>query len=196
MTPDQAVTSALEALAASFDEIGVPAMVIGGIAVVARGVPRTTLDVDATVWAEQLDLERALRVFERHGLVPRVPNADRFAATHHVILLRHERSGTPLDVSLARLAFEQEALARATVVDFGGPALRVARAEDLVIYKAVAWRERDRSDIERLLVIHSSEVDLQRVRAVVAEFAAALETPERVTEFEALLARVLGPPAP
>jgi hypothetical protein len=49
MTADVAVTVALHAVAGALDELGAPAMVIGGIAVVARGVPRTTLDIDATV---------------------------------------------------------------------------------------------------------------------------------------------------
>lgn len=42
------VTSALKALAGALDEAGVPAMIIGGIAVIARGVPRRAID-DATV---------------------------------------------------------------------------------------------------------------------------------------------------
>jgi len=41
-------------------------------------------------------------------------------------------------------------------------------------YKAVAWRERDRTDIERLLVTHRDRIDLGRVRRVLSEFAEAL----------------------
>jgi hypothetical protein len=37
-------------------------MVIGGIAVIARGVPRHTADVDATIWAEDLDAIDLTRV--------------------------------------------------------------------------------------------------------------------------------------
>jgi hypothetical protein len=192
MTADLGVSAALEALAVSFDELGVPAMLIGGIAVIARGVPQTTLDIDATVWAEAFDLDRILAVFGRHGLAPRVPAARQFAIEHQALLLRDDASGTPLDVTLAGLPFEREAITRATPVDFGGVTLRVALAEDLIVYKAVAWRERDRTDIERLLVAHPGEVDLGRVRALVAEFAALLDAPERVAEFEALVARTIG----
>ena len=190
MTADLAVNAALEALAATFDDLGAPAMLIGGIAVIARGVPRTTLDIDAAVWAEGLDLDRAMAIFGRHGLAPRIQAARQFANERQVLLLRHEASGTPLDVSLAWLPFERDALARATPVDFGGATLRVALVEDLVVYKAVAWRERDRTDIERLLVAHPGTVDLGRVRSLVAEFAVHLDAPERVAEFEALLTRV------
>lgn len=190
MTADLAVTAALGKLAEAFAELGAPAMVIGGIAVVARGVPRTTLDIDATVWAADLDLDRTLELFGRHGLTPRLPDVRRFAEDHQVLLLQHEASGTPIDVVLARLPFEREALARATPVDFGGPTLPVASVEDLVLYKAVAWRERDRSDIERLLTVHGDQVDLLRVRSLVAEFAEVLDAPERAADFERLLRRV------
>ncbi len=196
MTADAAVTNALRALAATLEELGRPAMVIGGIAVIARGVPRTTLDIDATVWAEGLDLGAALDVFASHGIHPRVADARQFARERQVLLLRHSASGTPLDVSLAWLPFERDALARSTQVDFGEVSAPVAQAEDLIVYKAIAWRERDRTDIERLLSLHANRIDLERVRALVAEFAAALETPERLTEFDALVTRATRRCAP
>jgi hypothetical protein len=74
-------------------------------------------------------------------------------------------------------------------VDFGGVTIRVATAEDLVIYKAVAWRDRDRADVERLLVRHLDAIDLPRVRSVVGEFALALADPERMDQLEALITR-------
>lgn len=69
----------------------------------------------------------------------------------------------------------------------------LAVPEDLVIYKALAWRDRDRSDIERLLVLHGQEMDLSRIRSMVEQFAEILEDPSRVKEFEALARRALGP---
>jgi hypothetical protein len=117
------IRDAIEALSRGLARYGQPYMLIGGIAVIARGVVRATDDVDATVWGPD--------------------------------------------------------------VDIAAPAV----AEDLIVYKAVAWRERDRSDIERLLGLHADLVDLERIRARVAEFAEVLEQPERIAEFEALLRR-------
>jgi hypothetical protein len=80
-------------------------MVIGGIAVIARGVPRTTLDIDATVWAEHLDLDRALNVFARHGVAPRATDVRQFADVHQVIPLRHVASGiAEFDALVARVS--------------------------------------------------------------------------------------------
>jgi hypothetical protein len=189
MTADEAATAALQALVAALEDLHAPAMIIGGIGVIARGVPRTTLDIDATVWGEGLDIQQTVGVFARHGIAPRVDDAVAFAREHQVLLLRHEASGTPIDLTIAWLPFEQQALARATRVDLGSVSAPVALPEDLIVYKAVAWRDRDRTDIERLVRLHHREIDVQRVRGLVAQFAAALDAPERIAEFEATLAR-------
>jgi Nucleotidyl transferase of unknown function (DUF2204) len=186
---DRAILSALVDLAAAFEEDGAPAMIIGGIAVIVRGVPRQTVDVDATVWAEGTSIERLSATLARHGIVGRIPDALEFARKRHVLLLRHAATGTPLEVSLAWLPFEREALDHATIEDVAGARVRVARPEDLIVMKAVAWRDRDRADIERLLVLHGPRMDLDRIRRLVREFSEALESPERIAEFEAIVRR-------
>lgn len=189
---DRLFLDALAALAAALDEAGAPSMLIGGVAVIVRGVPRQTVDIDATIWAEGLDAEALVGLLARHHIEPRIADALAFARQHQVLLLRHQPSGTPLEVSLAWLDFEREALERATFEDVGGVHLRVATAEDLIVFKAVAWRDRDRADIERLVAAHPEELDLARIRRLVQEFSEALEEPERVAAFEALLTRALG----
>lgn len=191
MPADHQLLAALRALAGALRELDVPAMVIGGIAVIARGVPRQTVDIDAAVWAEGLDLDHLVDVLARHDLEPRIADALTFARQRQVLLLRHRPSATPLEISLAWLPFERAALERAESFDFGGVRIPIAQAEDLVIYKAVAWRERDRSDIERLLLRYGHQVDLGRVRTLVRQFADALDEPERVEQFEALVRRTL-----
>jgi len=168
-------------------------MVIGGIAVIAHGVARQTLDVDATILADRLDPAQILEVLAGWSIRPRIPNALEFAESAQVLLLVHEKTRVTLEISFAFSPFEQEALARAEEIDFGGMQIRVAIPEDLVIYKALAWRDRDRYDIEQLLTLHADRIDLERVRAFVHEFAQILDTPERIHEFDRLLHEVLGP---
>lgn len=194
MTADQALLGALASLAAALPTLDTPGMIIGGIAVIARGVPRQTVDIDATIWADRLDLDQLLERLAAQGIVPRIVDARQFAREHQVLLLRHAPTGTPIEISLAWLPFEREALERATPVDFGGVVLPVATPEDLVVYKAAAWRERDRTDIERLLLRHGDAIDLDRIRGLVRLFAEALDEPERVQAFDALVARALRSP--
>jgi len=68
----------------------------------------------------------------------------------------------------------------------------VARAEDLVIYKCVAWRPQDQQDVERLLTLHGRRMDLVRVTRIVAELAAAMDEPERLAALEQVIRRALA----
>jgi len=183
---------ALEAVVDALHEMPALSMVIGGIAVIVHGVPRLTVDVDATIWGHETDLETLFQKLAEHGIVPRIPDAFAFARDRQVLLLRHEPSGTPLEVSLGWLPFELEALKRSTIVRVGNVDVSIAVPEDLVIYKALAWRDRDRYDVERLLVLHQAAIDLDRVRDFVRQFAEVLEEPGRVAEFESLVQRALG----
>jgi hypothetical protein len=165
-------------------------MLIGGIAVIARGVPRTTRDIDATVAGAGTDLVHLIRLLATHGIEPRIEDAVGFARQNQVLLLRHGTSAVDIDLSLAWLPFEDEALAHADAATIDDVTVPVARAEDLVVYKVVAWRPQDQQDIERLLHLHGSSMDLERVRLLARAFCEALDAPERLESLEKLLGGV------
>jgi Nucleotidyl transferase AbiEii toxin, Type IV TA system len=193
--PSQKILKALADLAKALQRIEAPSMVIGGIAVIAHGVARQTVDIDATVLTTRIDPSQLLEILADYSIRPRIPNILEFAEKSQVLLLVHERTQVTLEISFAFTSFEQEALAKAIEVSFGGVKISVAIPEDLVIYKALAWRDRDRYDIEQLLTLHGDRIDLERVRAFVREFAQILDTPERIPEFDRLLRKVIGPAA-
>jgi hypothetical protein len=170
---------ALAALASALAEPDGPAMVIGGVAVIAQGVPRLTADVDATIIGASTPPSEAAVVLARHGIVTRIQDAVPFAEAHHVLLGVHEPSGIDIDLSFAWLPFEIDALDRREARDFAGVPIEVAHPEDLVIYKVIAARPKDVEDAEALMTIHAGRIDLNRVRRVVSELAAALEDDER-----------------
>lgn len=180
---------AVQAVARALSALPVPGMIIGGIAVITRGVPRLTRDVDVTIAGGTIGLTDLLDRLREHQLVPRIEGAAEFAGAHQVLLLRHEPSGVDVDVSIAWLPFELDALAAAETLDVAGVRVSVARAEDLVVYKAVAFRPQDQQDIERLLVLHGHAMDLARIRRVVAEFASALDEPRRADDLEQIVRR-------
>ncbi|HEU4369110.1 MAG TPA: nucleotidyl transferase AbiEii/AbiGii toxin family protein [Methylomirabilota bacterium] len=178
---------ALRALCDGLHALGVPWMITGGVAVIAHGVPRYTADVDATVAASSEPLERVFEVLAGRRIVPRIDGALEFARERQVLLLRHEPSGVDLDVSLAWLPFEVEAIRRSETRDYAGVTIRIPRPDDLVIYKVVAARPRDYDDVERLLMLHGPSLDLRHVTTTVREFADALEDAGRIDTLERLL---------
>ena len=169
------------------EAIGCPWMCIGGVAVIASGIARYTVDIDATVVGEGADPDRMLQILSRHKIRPRIDDAADFARRHQVLLLEHEPSGVPLDVSFAWLPFEQEAIRSARDLDYAGVCIPIPRPEDLLVYKLVAFRPRDLDDAEKLLALYQKEIDFERVRAVLGEFCAALEDMDRLAALEHLV---------
>lgn len=180
---------ALRALASALDDLDAPAMIIGGVAVIAHGFPRLTADIDATVVAAGLDMDRLADSLGQHDIRARTPDAVAFAQRTHVFLARHTPSETPIDLSLAWLPFEEEALRARRPCDYAGVAIWIPRPEDLIVYKLVASRPQDLKDAEGLMVLHGPTMDLDRVRRLVSEFAAILDDDERPRDLERLIAR-------
>ena len=143
----QGFLDALDALRHALVGVDAPSMIIGGVAVIALGVPRLTVDIDATVAASNLDIDQLVETLGRHDIQARIPDAIAFARTRQVFLGSHHPSGTPVDVSLAWLPFEEEALAASTVCDYAGVHIRIPRPEDLLIYKVIASRRHGRAAI-------------------------------------------------
>ena len=181
--------AALRAVIAALNEIPAPSMIIGGIAVIASGIPRETIDIDGTVLGRSTTPEDVVKTFERHAIRPRIPDALQFAHERQVLLLRHDPSGVTVEISFAWLPFEEKALGRAREMTLEGVVARIALPEDLIVYKAAAWRDRDRSDIERLLALHWGQIDLQRVRSLIGEIAEALDDAKRLDQFDAIVER-------
>ena len=190
-SPAPDIRPALAALSSALAALDRPAMLIGGLAVIARGVPRLTIDIDAVVHAEGLDVDRLWAVLRDSGLEARVADAAQIARERLVLLLRHRASGVTVDLSLGWVQFERDAMARATTVDLDGVRIPVATPEDLVVLKAVAWRGLDRSDITELIVRHHADMDFQRIRTTLAQFFEVLEIPERLAEFDRLVSDAL-----
>lgn len=186
---ERLLEDALDVLARALAESKAPWMIIGGIAVIARGVRRFTTDIDAAVRGDAVSPEQLLVLLEKYEIVPRIPNALSFAQENLVLLLRHAVTGVDLDVSFAWSTFEHDALEACTQADFGRVRAPMSVPEDLVVFKAIAGRPKDREDAETLLLLYP-EIDVDRVRRRVAELSALAEAPELLEAFDDLAASV------
>jgi hypothetical protein len=171
------LVSALTDLVKWLEAASVPGVVIGGVAASLLGRPRLTHDVDALVMADETRWQELVERGAAFGFQPRLSDALAFAARARVLLMRHVPSGVDVDVTFGTLRFEEEAVAHRTVVTVAGVPLPLPTPEDLIIMKAVAHRPRDLSDIEAILDAHPN-LDLERVRRWVREFARAAGMPE------------------
>jgi hypothetical protein len=185
---ERRIEEALAALGSALDASGIPWMVIGGIAVIARGVRRMTTDIDAVVRGDRTDIASLLRQLAGERIVPRIDDVEAFARESLVLLLRHAPSGVELDVSLAWTAFEHDAIEVCTDAKYGTVTVPMARAEDLVVFKAMAARPKDIDDASALLLMHK-DINLGRVRRRLGELAAMADEPALVDGLEQVIKR-------
>lgn len=170
-------------------EAGLRFCVIGGIAVGRWGQPRATLDVDLTVVVELGDEERVVRALLA-SFMPRLPGAYEFALRSRVVLVKTS-AGQPIDIALGGLPFEHRAVARASDFDVGdGVVLRTCSAEDLLVYKVFAGRERDWADVETILVRQRGRLDLALVRAELTPLLELKEDDAALPKLESLITKL------
>ena len=179
-------TKPLPDLLAWWRKAKVPGVIIGGLAIAYRGNPRTTRDVDAIIFLDDNRLVDFLEQGESFSFKPRIPDPIAFARESRVLLLRHGKSQIDIDLSLGGPMFEPQILERAQNVKVGKLTLPIATVEDLLVLKAVANRHIDRVDIAGLLEFND-DVDIGYVRRHLANFAALLEMPEILDDFEQML---------
>jgi hypothetical protein len=160
----------------------VPFALIGGFALAALGVPRTTGDVDFLVeGARADDVERLVQGLGYETL---------FRSDDVANFVGRQASAGRVDVLWARREYARAMLARARLHPVGTLSLPVVEAEDLIGLKVQSSSNESRrfaldvADIERLLRA-TPGLDLARVREYFRLF-------DREAELDALLARVRG----
>ncbi len=163
-------------------------VIIGGLAVAFRGRPRTTNDVDAIVFVQEDQWSGFLAKGQELSFHSRVPDPLAFARESRIFVVRHEKTGTNVDLALGATEFELGMLKRASKVRIERTSISVAAAEDLIVLKAIANRPIDDMDILGLLE-YSSDLDFDHVRHHIEQLAGLLEMPELVENFEDILAK-------
>ncbi|MBI4705275.1 MAG: nucleotidyl transferase AbiEii/AbiGii toxin family protein [Deltaproteobacteria bacterium] len=144
-----------------------PAAVIGGVAIGARVLPRTTLDIDVVIAVPQ-GSERELREHAlRHGFLQDPEQSDELldAGLLRLHTPPSPQEGVGLDVILVDSRFLEQVVARASRVDLGLATLPVASVEDLLLLKLEANRPQDIDDILAIKDACAGFLDLAYVRA-------------------------------
>lgn len=149
---------------------------IDGLAVQHWGEPRLTRDLDVSLLTgfgnEERFIDPLLVVYPE-----RMPHAREFALQRRVLLLA-SADGVGIDIILAALPFEEEAIQRACSIEMLPSArLKLCSAEDLVVYKIFAGRPLDIEDARSVLVRQSkARLDLAYVEARLRELSEITET--------------------
>lgn len=147
-------------------------LVIGGLAVVAVGEPRTTADADAIVFVSPAEAESLIRRAAGAGFDVRVEvELERLATTG---TMRFRRGRFQIDLITASLPFEESAAGRASVHELFGIPLPFPSPEDLILLKVLAGRDKDMLDAAGVARRHRGRLDvayLERTLRPICELA-------------------------
>jgi hypothetical protein len=165
-------------------------IIIGGVASSVLGRARLTVDIDATVMIDDKELDHFLGQATTVGLSPRIKHPVEFMRRSAMLLLRHDATGVPIDISQGRIPFEALAIRRAKIRRRGGVNIPIPTPEDLIVMKAIAHRPKDLEDI-RGIVESQLRLDGEYIRKHVQEFGEALDMPELWRDVSPLLKKQL-----
>lgn len=150
---------------------GMPFVVIGGLARCTWAEARSTFDVDVIVPTTQM--ASIVSAAGQAGLVA-LDAENQTLASAHMMRLRlpsEPRGRVRMDILFASHPFYERVVARAVRAQALGLTLTVARAEDVIVLKALAGRPQDKLDIEAIIKTQAEALD----RALMRQEAAALE---------------------
>jgi len=131
---------------------------IGGVALNVWGIPRATFDLDLAVAADGASVPRLLSELERSGCVVEAAFAhgfrDRVAGMEKIHL--HLPTGSSLmaiDLFLAGTPFVRSVIERRVRVNLEQGDIQVCSAADLILFKLLADRPKDRVDVTNVLSV-------------------------------------------
>ncbi len=167
---------AVEAL----ERAGLSYALMGGVATQALAIPTATFDVDMTIQEESVS--GALAALASAGF--EIPEEHRkgFRDTLEgmgkvrVIWPEPERP-VEVDIFIVTTPFQRASFERRQRAALTGRSVWVFTPEDIVLYKLLAWRPKDRGSVQDLLIANP-QVDLDYLRA----WAGRLRVAERLEE--------------
>lgn len=179
--------AALEAQDA-FQKLGFEFCIIGGLAVVHWGRPRSTQDVDISLLC-QLGDESQVCAAILSELKPRIPDAAKFA-TESRMLLCEASNGIPIDIALAAFQMEHEMIERASTCELQpGVSLRLATAEDIVVMKTLAARPQDLDDVRGIVERQGTKLKDDQILRDLSVFCKLLEVDEPLRVVKEILGK-------
>jgi hypothetical protein len=181
------VAELLRELGVIFGGAGVRWYLFGAQAAILHGSARLSADVDVTVDVPEGSLSSLLATLSARGFSARIANPEAFAERTRVVPLVHGASGIPVDLVLAGPGLEERFFARIESFEVEGVRVPVASAEDMLVMKILAGREKDRADAAAIAEARMKELDLAYVRGTLRALEEALDRRDLLSVLEALV---------
>lgn len=182
---DKQLEDALQQVTRFLEDNGLRYAVVGGIALSYWNVSRFTHDIDIKLLVPNTEYATARQML-RKGF----PSKAREHVPENMLIVAVSVNDVIVDFLLTLPGYEELIIERAVQQDLGEFSIWVCTAEDLIIQKVVAGRDKDWPDVEALLIEQWHELDQRYVEEWLSQFAEALETPELLSRYLAVREKV------
>ncbi len=186
--PDPARNAAAVArtLAERLDARGQEYALGGAIALGYWGLPRSTVDVDVTLFLPPDRPSECLWVLQEIGCEFNATKA--LESLHEDGFCRVTCAGLDVDVFLPIVPFYEAARARRKSVPLGDQTIVIWDAETLAVFKMMFFRRKDLADVEQILRTQGAALDRAWVRERLAEMYGTHNP--RLSEWDSLVREI------
>lgn len=139
-----------------------------------HGIPRLTQDLDISLGVDINYLQKIIdTVHPLFNILLKDPA--NFARETNVLLLQDIENGIRVDLIFTFIEFERNAISQAVEFKIADSKIKCVSIENLVVYKMLAGRERDKEDVELILSARYPDINLDEVSQKVKELSDILE---------------------
>ncbi len=153
----------------------IPYMIIGGIANLFWGEPRTTLDIDVTVKIKDENVPEFVNKIKGkfHVLVS---EPEKFISKTRVLPV--EAENLTIDIIFATLPYEERAIRRAVIRKVAKTKVNICSLEDLIVHKIISERPKDIEDVKKILSMQKKLINRRYLTPKIRELSRALNRPQ------------------
>ncbi len=155
-------------------------VIVGGIAVIIYGNPRTTVDIDLIVKLEEENIEDFVEYLEDEGFFVHIEDIRQAFKERTHFTAEEKDSLFRLDIKGVYGEEERITLRNRKKVEYDGITMYVASPEDTIANKLYYGSEQDIEDAESIYVRQEDELDLEYLE----ERCEALGVKEELKEME------------
>lgn len=171
----------LAAVTTWLEEQGIDYMIFGGLANAIYGNPRQTYVIDIKIKLDQDKLDEFItQISALTELLP--ANAKQFIEDTNVLPVR--MNDVRIDIVIASLPFEINAIARSTKVSYQNITFNTCTLEDFIIQKAVSTRERDWGDINTVMALNKNKLNWNYLVGNCQELSKFLDRPDIINRIK------------
>lgn len=139
-------------------------MVVGGFAVNYYGLPRATVDIDLAISVDPKSIKNLLTALRKEKYIFSQNEVTTLIKISNHFIIFDPSNTYRIDCWIPKTNFELQALNRRIKTKTAGISIYLPTAEDLVLFKLSAGREKDKEDLKWIINRQKETVDKKHLK--------------------------------